>query len=107
MEVAMKQSEQSLAQAMNSARYAFIRFALARLLVSMAAGKRVADLDRLLAENARLREALEAALDCKGSYNGTVSQLGGYPALCTKCEEVAHAALAPARADSAAERAGQ
>jgi hypothetical protein len=41
----------------------------------------------------RLREALTMALDCKGSYNGTVSQLGGDPALCTKCEEAARLAL--------------
>ena len=39
------------------------------------------------------REALRQALDCKGPYNGTVSQRGGDPALCAKCEEVARAAL--------------
>lgn len=55
----------------------------------------LAALDRLDASVERLREALLRALDCKGSYNGLVSELGGEPALCTKCEKIARAALHP------------
>ena len=40
------------------------------------------------------RNALERALDCKGAYNGTVSERGGYPALCPACVTVAREVLA-------------
>ena len=43
---------------------------------------------------ARLQQALAHALDCKGSFNGTVSERGGDPAICTKCEAEAREALA-------------
>lgn len=43
---------------------------------------------------ARLQQALAHALDCKGSFNGTVSERGGYPAICTDCEAEAREALA-------------
>ena len=43
---------------------------------------------------AALQEALRQVLDCRGSYNGTVSMYGGDPAICTKCEAVARDALA-------------
>ena len=36
---------------------------------------------------ALLEIAVRHALDCKGPYNGTVSEFGGYPALCPKCLE--------------------
>jgi hypothetical protein len=35
-----------------------------------------------------LERALEAALDCRGPFEGTVSKRGGAPAICTKCEEL-------------------
>ena len=50
--------------------------------------------DRVEAEVARLRDGLRQLLDCKGSYNGTVSEQGGDPAVCTKCEARARALLA-------------
>lgn len=53
--------------------------------------------DELVAAEAQVRlltEALSAALDCKGSFNGTVSARGGDPAICTGCEDQARAALA-------------
>jgi hypothetical protein len=43
---------------------------------------------------AALQDALRQVLDCRGSYNGTVSMYGGDPAICTKCEAVARIALA-------------
>jgi len=42
----------------------------------------------------KLRDALRIALDCRGPHEGTVSGRGGDPAICPKCEETAHAALA-------------
>jgi hypothetical protein len=41
----------------------------------------------------RLREALEATLDCKGPYSGTVSDSGGRTAVCFACEAKAREAL--------------
>lgn len=41
----------------------------------------------------RLEAALVVALDCKGSYGGTVSSRGGDPAICTKCEATVRTAL--------------
>jgi len=46
---------------------------------------------------AALQDALRQVLDCRGSYNGTVSMYGGDPAICTKCEAVARDALALAK----------
>ena len=40
------------------------------------------------------QQALRDVLDCKGPYSGTVSEFGGYPALCHGCVERARAALA-------------
>ena len=55
---------------------------------------RTAQDERNEAEVVALRAALEQALDCKGSYNGTVSQSRGDPAICPKCAAAARAALA-------------
>lgn len=41
-------------------------------------------------------QALREALDCKGPYNGTVSEFGGYPAICEKCVERVRQALGAA-----------
>ena len=47
----------------------------------------------LLSELATARQALRLALDCKGSGEGLVSKVGGYPAICTACEETIREAL--------------
>jgi hypothetical protein len=38
-------------------------------------------------------DTLRTLLDCKGSYEGTVSERGGYPAVCSGCADLARAAL--------------
>lgn len=48
----------------------------------------------VLANLAAIREALTKALDCKGPYNRTVSETGGYPAVCPACLQQAKDALA-------------
>lgn len=53
-----------------------------------------AELVAVREERDRLRDALRIALDCKGWCNGTVSQQGGYPAICLTCADTARAALA-------------
>lgn len=50
--------------------------------------------DELSGKVQQQEEALRLALDCRGSYNGTVSEDGGNPAICTKCEQAVRAALA-------------
>lgn len=54
----------------------------------------IASLDALVAERDRAAAALKQALDCKGEWNGTVSEKGGYPAICPMCANAARSALA-------------
>jgi len=48
--------------------------------------------ERAEAALAAAKEALRVALNCKGSYEGTVAERGGHSAMCPNCEAVVRAA---------------
>jgi hypothetical protein len=81
-------------EALNSGQWGDVRGALAALdLIQREAELLIEDAKRLERKAGEMEKALDIALDCKGSYNGTVSERGGEPALCTKCEKAVRAAL--------------
>ena len=69
-------------------------------------GPHLIDALAALAQVEHLVMEAELALDCKGSYNGTVSENGGYPALCTRCESALRAALLPFREEGGSADSG-
>jgi hypothetical protein len=70
-----------------------LHVALQQALLGVRAERAEAECACLREQLDAARQALRAALDCKGSFNGTVSRFGGYPAICAKCADAARAAL--------------
>lgn len=55
---------------------------------------------KLVDQLATTRQALTEVLNCKGPYEGTVSDSGGEPAVCRKCADIARRALADTGGDT-------